>query len=395
MNYQSSLFSLCNKIQRGNLTVVLPSGKKKQFGNPKEKEVVLLVHKTGYFRRWFKEGTLGFGESYMDGWWDVEQDDIAGLIRIMFLNNFQKAIKRDLLLLARLGFSYLKTRNTLKQSKKNISHHYNLSNEFYSLMLDKSMTYSCGYQKKSADSLEKMQEQKYEHVCKKLQLKKGDTLVDIGCGWGGMLIYAAKKYGVKGYGCTLSKPQVEYAQEKIKKLKLEGKITVELQDYRKIKGTFDKCVSIGMFEHVGQENYNEFFSVVKKILKPGGICVLHTIGSNKLSRARGDPWFGKYIFPGSSLPRLYQMTHALDKQRFITSDVENLRNHYAVTLTHWYNNFKKNISKVSFGKRFNRMWTFYLQSCIASFYYGDNQLYQLQFIKGKEWNLPLTRSYLK
>ena len=292
-------------------------------------------------------------------------------------------------LLHRLG-----TRNTSSRVPKNISYHYDRGDEFYALYLDKTMTYSCGYFTSETDSLEQAQLNKYEHICRKLNLQPGDKLVDIGCGWGGMLIYAAQKYGIKGLGNTLSRNQCECAKRKIEELGLQNQIEVVLADYRDLTGQFDKFVSIGMFEHVGKAFIPVFMHKVSQLLKKGGIGLLHTIGKN--TESPSDPWIMKYIFPGGYIPNLAAVAQEMGLAGLSVLDVENLRLHYGHTLDCWADNYEKNVEKVRcmFDESFVRMWRLYLNACSAGFKYGSSRLYQILFSNGFSNDLPLTRKHL-
>jgi cyclopropane-fatty-acyl-phospholipid synthase len=343
-------------------------------------------------KRIFQSGSLGFGEEYMAGN-IVAEGDFQQLMRLGASPSFRHlkfSARTKLAILLRAIFS----RNTLSRSPRNVSHHYDRGNDFYRLWLDESMAYSCAYFRDETDSLEQAQQQKYEHLCRKLQLKAGETLVDIGCGWGGMLIYAARHYGVKGVGCTLSKPQVEYARERIKREKLENKIVVLLQDYRTLSGQFDKLVSLGMFEHVGKKYIPAFMKKTSELLKPEGIGVLHTIGKERPSR--GDPWTLKYIFPGGYIPVLDEIVRAMGDKGLVPTDIENLRLHYAMTLNEWSKRFEANAEKIEamYDKPFIRMWRMFLDGSAASFRYGDLRLYQIAFTSGINNTLPLTREHL-
>ncbi len=255
--------------------------------------------------------------------------------------------------------SHVRSLNTLKASARNVAHHYDLGNDFYKLYLDNSMTYSCAYFKNKNDTLEDAQLQKYEHICRKLHLKEGETLVDIGCGWGGMLLYAARRYGVKCLGCTLSAHQAEYAKKRVTEEGLGGNITILLEDYRNIKGQFDKFVSIGMFEHVGKSLISTFIDRTKAMLKPGGIGLLHTIGKER--NTPFDPWTMKYVFPGGHLPVLDHVIRAMGKKGLVPIDIENLRLHYAATLDEWAKRFEANVEQIEnmFDQRLVRTWRMY------------------------------------
>jgi cyclopropane-fatty-acyl-phospholipid synthase len=284
--------------------------------------------------------------------------------------------------------------DTLRRAPKNISYHYDLGDEFYTLYLDSTMAYSCAYFRRPDDSLEQSQVNKYEHLARKLLLKQNESLLDIGCGWGGMLIYAAQNYGITGMGNTLSKNQYAYASRKIREAGLKDRVRVVLQDYRQIGGKFDKVVSVGMFEHVGKKFIPVFIRKVSEVLRPGGLGLLHTIGRDAPSI--GDPWTLNHIFPGGYLPTLSEITRALGRAGFTVLDVENLRIHYAKTLERWAENFERNVDTVRemFDDAFVRRWRLFLNSSAAGFRYGQSRLFQVLFSNGLNNCLPETRSHM-
>ena len=352
----------------------------------------LIFRTSSAGRHLLSKGTLGFGEEYMNGAIEVEGD----FGQLMRLGTDPRIGELSFpfwtrLLLAGRSLLFL---NTIKRSTANISHHYNLGNEFYKLYLDKSMTYSCAYFRSPDDSLEQAQEQKYEHICRKLELKPGESLIDVGCGWGGMLLYAAQRHGAAATGCTLSPPQFEYTGDAISQKGLNERVTVLLQDYRQLAGTFDKFVSIGMFEHVGRKSIPTFMQKTRSLLKLGGLGVLHTIGKDRAGPV--DPWTLKYIFPGSYIPALHEILRAMAGSGLIVTDIENLRLHYALTLDEWRRRFEHNVDRVRemFDEKFVRLWRMFLAGSAAGFRWGDSRLYQITFTRGLNNALPLTRSFL-
>lgn len=340
----------------------------------------------------FTKGSMGFAEEYQSGNIDID-GDFQQLVRLGIHPQFQN-IKLSLGTKMSIFMNHLSSRNTLKGSAKNIAHHYDLGNDFYRLYLDESMTYSCAYYKNQDDTLEDAQRQKYEHICRKLQLKQGETLVDIGCGWGGMLLYAARRYGIQGLGCTLSAHQAEYAKRRVMEEGLEKSITILQEDYRNIKGQFDKFVSIGMFEHVGKRLISTFMEKTKALLKQGGIGLLHTIGKERDTPF--DPWTMKYIFPGGYLPTLDHVLRTMGEIGLVPIDMENLRLHYAATLDEWAKRFEANVEKIEkmFSQRLVRTWRMYLRGSAAAFRWGDIRLYQILFTNGLNNSLPWTREHL-
>ncbi|MGD2029408.1 MAG: cyclopropane-fatty-acyl-phospholipid synthase family protein [Desulfobacterales bacterium] len=355
-------------------------------------EVILRLKTKSCAKKIIRKGFLGFGEAYMEGNLEVEKD-LAKLFRLGFAVNFDDHglpfwQKFKMLTLSLLNSS------TLRQAPKNVSHHYDKGDEFYALYLDKTMTYSCAYFSNPDDSLEQAQLNKYEHISRKLLLKPNESLLDIGCGWGGMLIYAAQKYGINGVGITLSKNQFEYANRRIEELGLQNRLNILYKDYRQLYERFDKIVSIGMMEHVGRKFIPTFIKKVSDLLKSGGLGLLHTIGKD--SASTGDPWTFSYIFPGAYIPTLHELIKEMGKSGFSILDVENLRLHYAKTLEKWAENFEGNIEKIRtlFDETFVRQWRLFLNSTAAGFKYGNCRLFQILVSKGLDNTLPVTREHV-
>ncbi len=341
----------------------------------------------------FKNLELGFGESYMDGLIDID----GAADQVMRLVSENKAAFAKF---KPLNWVRPKNVNVRSNQKAQIQHHYDLGNSFYKLWLDKSMTYSCAYFHKTSDSLEKAQTQKVEHLLRKLQLERGQHMLDIGCGWGTLLVTAAKEYGVKGLGITLSEEQLKHATESAKKAGVDSQVKFELAGYQDIaerpesQDGYDRVISVGMFEHVGRRNQADYFAAVTKMLKPQGISVLHTISHDH--ETASDAWIDKYIFPGGYIPSIRQVVSALPRYDFRLFDYENLRIHYAYTLDEWLRRFENHKEKVikMYDERFYRMWRLYLGSSSAAFRYGDLSLSQFVFSKGLNNDLPLTREFL-
>jgi len=336
-----------------------------------------------------KSTSLALGEAYIHNDLEIEGDLYTALDN--FLSQREK-FSTNTAFLKKL----LITSTSKKNQQKEVSSHYDIGNDFYELWLDKTMSYSCGYFKNENNSLYDAQINKINYILQKLYLKENMTLLDIGCGWGHLLITAAKNYKVKGTGITLSKEQYKKFKEKITEENLTDYLTVELMDYRDLPEygkKFDRVVSVGMLEHVGRKNYNKFIECIKKILIPGGIFLLHYISA--LKESDGDPWIKKYIFPGGTIPSLREIETLLAEYNFHTLDVENLRNHYTKTLLCWNKNFHNNIDKISkmFDKEFIRMWEMYLCSCAAVFHNGIVDLHQILVTNGINNSLPIIRWY--
>lgn len=375
-------------------------GAKEKYGSGKKKFKLILKNK-GVINRILGEGSIGFGEEFVKGNILIE-GNIQDLLKMGYGQNyisFKLSLKDKL----KLFHNYISFPGTILNSKRNVSYHYDIGNDFYSLWLDRTLTYSCAYFKKEDDSLDRAQLNKYEYISKKLQLKKGETLIDIGCGWGGMMFYAAENYGVKCEGYTLSEEQYNYLVNEIRKRNLADSLKVYLKDYREARGRFDRFVSIGMFEHVGKKFYPAFFKIVKKLLKPKGIGLLQTIGSSKDKPS--DPWITKYIFPGGFIPALQVIVSIMNQKDLVFFDIEDLRRHYAKTLDKWIERFEENINEAKKvlvkslassekAEQFIRMWRLYLNGSSVSFKMGNNRLYQITFSNGLNNHFPLTRNYI-
>ena len=300
------------------------------------------------------------------------------------------------------------SRHTRKSDRKAIEYHYDVSNEFYSLWLDPRMVYSCAYFRSGDESLALAQEQKLDHICRKLMLQPGETLLDIGCGWGALVIHAASRYGVKALGITLSTNQFELARERVRQAGLEDRVEIRLQDYRDVPvdGGFDKISSVGMFEHVGLKNLGTYFEIVYRLLKPGGIALNHGITSSDIdNRSVGlgaGEFIDQYVFPDGELPHVSLAINALSAAGLELTDAESLRRHYAKTLWYWSEKFEQHLPKLTelAGDRRARIWRVYLAGSAHAFAHGWVNLYQLQAIRprhgagGAESPLPLSREYL-
>ena len=334
--------------------------------------------------------TLAFGEAYMNGDLEVEGDFSLMLNTVL---KYKDKFTTDFKGLPKI-FSNL---TSTKKQKEEVTYHYDIGNDFYKLWLDDTLSYSCAYFKNENESLGEAQLNKIHHLLKKLNLREGITLLDIGCGWGALLIEAAKLYKIKGLGITLSEEQFKAFKERIEKENLQDYLQVKLMDYRELEKSgllFDRVVSVGMLEHVGRSNYDLFMKCVSKVLKKEGVFVLHYISG--LYESEGDAWIKKYIFPGGVIPTLREIISLSADYKFYTVDVESLRMHYYKTLIKWAENFDKNTDKVRemFDEKFVRMWRMYLYSCAACFYTGVIDLHQIVFTKGVNNFLPLTREYL-
>lgn len=331
--------------------------------------------------------SLALGEAYMKEELEVDRDLYEVLN--LFLGQMGK-FKMDKSALKKL----ILTSKAKNNQEKEVRFHYDIGNEFYRLWLDETMSYSCGYFKNAEDTLYDAQVNKADHILEKLQLQEGMTLLDIGCGWGFLLMRAAKKYGIKGTGITLSKEQYQKFSEDIEREGLKDRLQVELMDYRDLKHSgvqFDRVVSVGMLEHVGRGNYELFMENAEAVLKPEGLFLLHYISAQK--EHEGDPWIKKYIFPGGTIPSLREIIDILPEYEFHVLDIESLRRHYNRTLLCWRENFLKHRAEIARmqGEEFTRMWELYLASCAATFNNGIIDLHQILTSKGINNRLPMTR----
>ena len=324
------------------------------------------------FQRVLSRGSLGFGEAYMDGMWECPALDEL-FYRLMSVNIDAKLARRFKLRLLAEGLRHrLFNPQSIRRAFQVGERHYDIGNDIFEAMLDSGMNYSCGYWE-HADDLERAQQHKLEMICRKLRLQAGEKLLEIGCGWGALMRYAAEHYAVEVYGVTVSKAQQELARQRCEGLP----VSVELKDYREISGQFDKVVSVGMFEHVGRKNYRTFMDKVNQLMSDQGLFLLHTIG-NYRTAGNIDPWIEKYIFPNGEIPSAREITKALEK-RFLIEDWHNFGRDYDLTLMAWWRNFDEHWPELKrrYSQRFYRMWKYYLHSCAGFFRSRQGQLWQL------------------
>lgn len=330
----------------------------------------LRIYNQKFYKRILRQGSLGLGESYMDGWWDC--DAIDEMISRLLQADVHEAIKRGFLLWLKILRARLFNLQSVRRAYQVADTHYNLGNDLFIAMLGNSMCYSCGYWKGATD-LDQAQINKLDLSCRKLDLQAGEQILDIGCGWGSFERYATEHYGVRVTGVTISKEQQAWAVEHCQGLPVD----IRLQDYRKLEGRFDKLISIGMFEHVGLKNYPVYFEVAHRVLKDDGLFLLHTIGTDR-SFLETDPWIEKYIFPNGKIPSLQQIAIACE-QHFIIEDVHNFGPDYDTTLIAWKDRFEAAWPELRayYDERFRRMWLYYLACCAGAFRSGQMQLFQL------------------
>ena len=335
---------------------------------------------------------VAFGEAYAEGSIEI-QGDLAAFMRMVFKLRPPRVTLREKLRLALLAASSV---NTKRRAAANVRHHYDLGNDFFAAWLGKEMAYSCAYFHAPDEDLDTAQRRKFAHICAKLCLEPGQTLLDIGCGWGGLLLHAATEFDVRGVGITLSAEQKQEADRRIAAAGLADRVTIELRDYRDVPTDrrFDRVVSVGMFEHVGKQHFDEFFVRTASVVRDGGVGLLHTIGRQK--PAAPNRWLTKHIFPGAYFPTLGDIAGPMSAHELTVTDVEVLRMHYALTLERWIDLFEDHAetARQRYGARFERMWRLYLHSCAAAFRYGDYCVWQVQFSKRASREVPITRDYL-
>ena len=339
---------------------------------------------------------LYLGEGYMDGSIIIENGTLTEFLDIALKNVGRQPTNEITNILARFRrvYRYITNFNLIGKSKENVAHHYDISEKFYDLFLDEKRQYSCAYFKSEDNTLEEAQNNKIDHIIKKLNLKPNQRVLDIGCGWGTLAIDIAKKTQCEVVGITLSENQLEYAKQKAKEMNLENQVEFRLADYRQLNEKFDRVVSVGMFEHVGRKFYKKYFNKVFEFLNEDGVALIHTIGS--INPPRGpQPWITKYIFPGGYTPSLSEVSLPIEESGLIVSDLEVLRTHYQHTLRNWKERFisKKEEVLEMFDEKFFRMWEFYLVGCEMAFKWSDQVVFQFQLTK-KLKATPITRDYI-
>jgi cyclopropane-fatty-acyl-phospholipid synthase len=396
---------LRGKIIHGRLTVVSHDGETSQYGDGASgwPNVTMRIKSPSAVRRILLNPRLGMGEAFMDGRVTVDDNDIMGFVEIVRRNNpwenggeigDPQPLKKILGQMARP----LMQLNSLANSRSNVAHHYDVSNDFYRLWLDEDMQYSCAYWADPAYNLDQAQIAKKAHIAAKLALRPGQKVLDIGCGWGGMALYLNKVADVEVLGITLSEEQLKLARERAEAAGVSDKVKFELLDYRVLgqqsPGAFDRIVSVGMFEHVGVPQFDTFFRACANLLKDDGVMLLHTIGRLGKPGAT-DAFTRKYIFPGGYIPALSETLAASEKVKLMHSDIENLRLHYALTLREWYARVRPHRETIvaQYGERFYRMWIFYLAGATAAFESGGMCNYQIQYVRNRR-SLPITRGYI-
>lgn len=376
----------------------MPDGRVRRFGDGTGPRIGVKLSDPDLPRKIVLSPDLGVGEGYTDGTLVIEDDNLDGFMALATANN-DAQIQSPVWWLraaetARRVGRIVSQWNSVGKARSNVAHHYDLSGELYDLFLDADKQYSCGYFRSPDDTLEQAQAQKKAHIANKLLIQPGMRVLDIGCGWGGMGLTLARDYGAKVLGVTLSEEQHKIATQRAKDEGLEDLVEFRLTDYRNVTGTFDRIVSVGMFEHVGVPKYREYFRHVHDKLAPDGVALIHTIGRSGPPGST-SPWITKHIFPGGYVPAMSEMIAAAEKEEVWATDVEVWRLHYAETLRHWYDRFMANQDKARalYDERFCRMWRYYLKACEMTFRHSPQVVFQVQLAKDK-LAVPITRDYL-
>ena len=384
-------------LTKGSITLLRPGKAPQTFGPGGGKHLTIRFTDKKVAFDILRNPRLGVGEAYMDGHLLIEDGTILDLLELIVGSNRweDKGEGRAALSKGKNRIKRFLRHNNFRRARRNVAHHYDLKDELYELFLDADKQYSCAYFTDPANSLEQAQADKKAHIAAKLALRPGQRVLDIGCGWGGMALYLNKVADVDVLGVTLSEHQLKIARQRAEAAGVSDRVQFELKDYRLLDERFDRIVSVGMFEHVGARHYDEFFAQCRRLLKPDGVMLLHTIGKLGEVSKGPDPFTDKWIFPGYHLPSLSQMTAASEGARLIASDVENLRLHYGLTLRHWLERATKARAKIEamYDARFFRMWEFYLAGGIVMFESGAACNYQVQYIRERK-ALPITRDYM-
>ena len=353
----------------------------------------VLVHDQRFFARVLAYGNLGMGEAFMEGEFETRGAELYEFLDILSRSRLEKKLRADRRLFARAAWHRLAAHFAGKA--RSVQRHYDIGDDLFETFLDPTMSYSCGYAVSENDDLEKLQLNKLDRICRKLELTRDQRLLDIGCGYGGLLIYAAQNFGVTGIGVTISRNHTARANENIKRLGLSDRIRVEYRDFEDIKdlGRFDRVVSVGMFEHVPRRQYGRFFKNIARALTPDGRGLLHAIGCNAAKNTH-DPFFQKYIFPGANQPRLSEITGQLERHGLAILDVENIALHYSYTVREWLRKFRENrhqLDPTRYDEVFARMWEYYFHCGIVAALSTDSAVYQTLFAADCAARPPLRR----
>jgi len=387
--------TLSSVVTNGALELTYPGGMKKRYGQKLIKPVKAKITSKTWLRRIVFDPELALGEAYMQDGLRIQGDNIYDFLDLLWTNlrasKTRVAVIPDL---TRRAMRRLAQFNPASRAQKNAAHHYDIGNDFYELFLDDDLQYSCAYFTNRNNTLEQAQADKCDLIMKKLALRPEHSVLEIGCGWGGLGIFLAQSTGAQVKGITLAKEQLSVARKRADALDLSGQVDFELEDYRASRGKYDRIVSVGMFEHVGVPHYQTYFDQVANLLNDDGIALIHTIGRPE-TKGITNPWIAKYIFPGGYIPSLSEILPHIERAGLVVTDIEILRLHYAETLREWRRRFLLHKDKVAkqYGNEFVKMWDFYLASSELSFRHGLHNVFQIQLTKRQD-AVPLTRDYL-
>ena len=380
----------------GSITLIGPDGKRETYGPGGGRHVTVKLHDRRAAVDIFRNPRLKLGELYMDGRLSIEEGgSILDLLELIVGAKPWEEGRRKALGKGKAGkLRSLFRRNPVRKSRKNVAHHYDIGNELYALFLDDDLQYSCAYFTDPTNGLEQAQSDKKAHIAAKLDLKPGQRVLDIGCGWGGLALYLAQYCDAKVTGITLSQNQLNHALKRAEAQGLSDRVRFRLLDYRDAEGPFDRIVSVGMFEHVGLHFYNAFFSKCANLLAPDGVMLLHSIGRSEGPNVT-NPWIAKYIFPGGYIPSLSEFLPSIERAGLLVTDIEILRLHYAETLKSWRERFLAHADDVRriYDERFLRMWEFYLSCSEMAFRQQAMMVMQIQLTK-RQNVVPMTRDYI-
>ncbi|MGL4395654.1 MAG: class I SAM-dependent methyltransferase [Hyphomicrobium sp.] len=387
---------LTSFVKVGSLKVIDAEGKTHVFEGAPGLNVTMKLTDPTLYKKLFFNPELHAGEAYMDGRMTFPGSSLRDFLTLFSMNRLSLGAQPAQRFLRRIsrGLKRFQQANPVGKAQQNVAHHYDLGNAFYELFLDKEMFYSCAYFRDDSETLEEAQISKCRLIAAKLNLKPGQRVLDIGSGWGGLARYLARVADVEVFGVTLSKEQYALAVQRTTAAGLDSRVHFELKDYRKLTSTFDRIVSVGMFEHVGVQHYGEFFSKVNDLLTPDGVMLLHSIG-HMSPPGTASPWLRKYIFPGAYSPALSEVFPAVESNSLWVTDLEFLRVHYATTLKHWHTRFEANRAEVArmYDERFCRMWEFYLISAEMMFRTGSQEVFHMQLAKTRD-AAPIRRDYI-
>jgi cyclopropane-fatty-acyl-phospholipid synthase len=391
-------FGLKSLVRRGRFSVIWPDGMHSDYGDGDGDgfSAGIRINTPATVRHLALNPGLALGEAYMDEGITVTNGTIHDVLSVV-MDNFNHGSMPALRWQERISrlLRPILQANDARRAKRNVAHHYDLNGRLYSLFLDRDRQYSCAYFPRGDETLDEAQAAKKRHIAAKLKLDRpGLTVLDIGCGWGGMALTLARDYGARVTGITLSEEQLAAARARAAEAGLENQVSFELMDYRSMDRQFDRVVSVGMFEHVGLPNYETFFETIKNCLKPDGVALLHSIGRLE-GPGSTNPWIAKYIFPGGYSPALSEVLGPIERSGLISTDIEILRLHYAKTIAHWRRRFAANLDAITtiYDDRFRRMFEFYLSGSELAFRLADHMNFQIQLTRHRE-ALPLARDYI-